>query len=121
MKTFTGVLVVALGLAAPLHAQTATPAEPAATASTEAAAKPAEANPAETKPVQVKKAEKPKKARAAAAKTTAGQAAVNFDGTAAAGEPKEKKAGTARHSGTVPVEKVGGKTCSGRDEYRVCW
>ena len=108
MKTITGVLMfAALSLAAPLHAQTTEPQQAGTTASTDAKPKPAE----------TKKAETPKKPKVA---KTQGPAAVNYDGTTVTGEPKEKKVVT-RHSNSMPVEKQGGKTCSGRDEYRVCW
>jgi hypothetical protein len=66
----------------------------------------------------VKKAEKPKKP-----KSTNADGALTFDGSAPENQQKAKKPASApvRHSGTVPVTREGGKTCSGQDEYRVCW
>ena len=67
---------------------------------------------------QVKKAERPKKP-----KSTNANGALTFDGSASDHQPKPKKPASApvRHSGSVPVTREGGKTCSGQDEYRVCW
>jgi hypothetical protein len=73
----------------------------------------------EIKPkAQVKKAERAKKP-----KHTTADGALTFDGSAPDNQPKPKKPASApvRHSGTVPVRREGGKTCSGQDEYRVCW
>lgn len=103
MKYLTGVVIVAFfGVSAPLHAQVQQPP-----AQNEAAA-----------PI------KPAKKVAAAKKRKSAPAdSANFDGTASTSARNPKKATSAptRHTGTVPVVREGSKTCSGQDEYRVCW
>ena len=101
MKYLTGVVVLAvLGLSAPLYAQDQS----------------AQTRQTETKPPvkPAKKAEAPKKKKVTHADNT-----PTFDGTASTAEPK--KSAPVRHSSVPPVIKEGGKTCSGKDEYRVCW
>ncbi len=136
MRHLTGVIVfAAFAFCAPLHAEECTgtncpPQDKAHTISgatktagmggstaAPATAAGSTAAPGDTKP-KVKKAEKPKKP-----KPTAGDGTSAFDGAAADNQPKSKRATSApvRHSSTVPVVREGGKTCSGQDEYRVCW
>jgi hypothetical protein len=139
MKQFTGVILfAALALSAPLRAQTqpadaqstqnAAPAEKPKAAPATTAAKPTGTTDAVAATTEVKpKPAQPKKAQAPKKPKPEGDGSLSFDGTAATSEPKpvqpkpaQKKAATSNHSG-VPVTREGGKTCSGRDEYRVCW
>ncbi len=136
MKYITGAVVLAvLSFSAPLYAQDKTDqTEPQAAQNEAAPVKPVEtahkttatgstdaAATDEKKPAAVKKAEAPKKKRKAA-KT---DSTLTFDGTASTTEPrlapKKSADGPTRHSGSVPVVHEGGKTCSGQDEYKVCW
>ena len=108
MKYLTGViLAAAMAASAPIHAEVSPSPDKTQSADPAQAAKP-----------QVKKSEKPRRPR-----VTSAEGAVTFDGSAPDGQPKPKKPAGApiRHSGTVPVTREGGKTCSGQDEYRVCW
>jgi hypothetical protein len=127
MKYLTGVIVLAaLAASAPLPAQaqwaqtqtSQNDAAPADKTDTNGGAVSSDAKP---KTGAVKKAEKPKKPKPAA------DHMLSVDGTASTtDEPKHepKKPGTVpvKHSSAVPaVVHEGGKTCSGQDEYRVCW
>jgi Flp pilus assembly protein CpaB len=105
-KYLTGVVIVAFfGVSAPLHAQVQQPP-----AQSEAAAPVQPAKPA-------------KKVAAAKKRKPAPADSASFDGTASTDAWNAKKAASdpTRHTGTVPVVREGGKTCSGQDEYRVCW
>ena len=135
MKHLTGVFVLAALIgSAPLHAQDCSgtncpPAGQSAQAqpATDAApAKPADGTAAKEAKPQSAATAKPNVAAKPKKKPAAEDGTTSAEGTASTGDPKpapKKSAGApAKHSeGGVPVEKVGGKTCSGRDEYRVCW
>jgi hypothetical protein len=139
MKHFTGVfLLAALAMSAPLHAQTqpadaqstqnAAPAEKPKAAPATTAAKPTGATDATGATTEAKPKPQPKKAQAPKKPKPEGDGSLSFDGTAATSEPKpaqpkpaQKKAATTTNHSGVPVTREGGKTCSGRDEYRVCW
>jgi hypothetical protein len=106
MKYLTGVMIFAFfGVSAPLHAQVQEP-------------------PAQSEAALPAKPIKPAKKVAAAKKHRPARTdSASFDGTASTSAWNAKKAASdpTRHSGTVPVVREGGKTCSGQDEYRVCW